>query len=76
MFGTLVFMVDGTMAVAAARDGLMVRVGEAALEDALAQPHAGESRMGRRTMKGWVLVAPEAELEPWIERGVACARGG
>jgi hypothetical protein len=63
------------MAVAAARDGRMVRVGAAAMADALAQPHVREAAMGARTMQGWVLVAPRAALEEWIERGVAHARG-
>jgi hypothetical protein len=75
MFGTLVFMVGGTMAVAAAEDGLMVRVGPQAMEEALGHPHVRPSVMGKRTMKGWVIVAPEAELEGWIERAVAQARG-
>jgi hypothetical protein len=74
MFGTLVFMVDGHMAVAAAKDGLMVRVGEAGLAEALGRPHVRVSTMGKRTMKGWVLVAPEADLAGWIEHGVAQAR--
>jgi hypothetical protein len=75
LFGTLAFTVDGSLAVAAARDGLMVRIGEAAMPAALAQPHVRESAMGARTMKGWVLVAPPADLDEWIERGVAHARG-
>jgi TfoX N-terminal domain len=76
MFGTLVFMVDGQIAVAAGQDGLMVRLGEDAVPEALTQPHVRRPTMGKRTMKGWVLVAPEAELDGWIERGVARARSG
>jgi TfoX/Sxy family transcriptional regulator of competence genes len=68
MFGTLVFMVGGSMAVAAAADGLLVRVGDAALDAALAEPDAAPARMGGRPMKGWVLVAPEADLASWIAR--------
>lgn len=71
MFGTLAFMVGGTMAVAAAEDGLLVRV----REEAPAHPQVRAATMGKRTMKGWVLVAPEADLEAWVERGVAHARG-
>jgi TfoX N-terminal domain len=71
MFGTLVFMVGGSMAVAAAADGLLVRVGPAAMHDALAQPDTAPARMGGRTMKDWVLVAPEADLAGWIARAIA-----
>ena len=46
--------------------------------DALSDPHARESRMGERVMKGWILVAPpglEDGLSAWVARGVAYARG-
>jgi hypothetical protein len=66
MFGTLGFMVDGRLAVAAAADGLLVKVGEPPLDDPLARP----ATMGSRPMKGWVLVAPEADLEAWIARAL------
>ena len=57
MFGTLAFMVDGRMAVAVAADGLLVRAG--GTDDSLARP----ARMGGRTMRGWVLLPPEADLD-------------
>jgi hypothetical protein len=50
----------------------MVRLGD--VEDALAQPHARQSMMGERPMKGFILVSQDAELAPWIARGVAYAR--
>jgi hypothetical protein len=64
MFGTLAFMVDGRLAVAAAADGLLVRAGEA--DDPLVRP----ATMGSRPMKGWVLVDPRADLEAWIARAL------
>jgi TfoX N-terminal domain len=64
MFGTLAFMVDGRLAVAVAADGLMVKAGET--DDSLARP----ATMGGRPMKGWVLAAPEADLEAWIARAL------
>jgi hypothetical protein len=70
MFGTLAFMVDGRLAVAAAADGLLVKVGDEAMDEALGQPHARAATMGSRQMKGWVLVAPQADLEAWIARVV------
>jgi hypothetical protein len=70
MFGMLAFMVDGRLAVAAAAGGLLVKADVDAPGDPLAQP----AMMGERPMKGWVLVAPEADLEAWIGR--ATASGG
>jgi hypothetical protein len=53
-------------------DELMVRLGD--IEDALAQPHVRQSMMGERPMKGIVLVSQDADLAPWIARGVSHAR--
>jgi TfoX/Sxy family transcriptional regulator of competence genes len=79
MFGGLAFLLDGNMSVGVRGDELMVRVGADGTEAALAQPHARESFMGERPMKGWILVAAEGlngedELGEWIGRGVAYAR--
>jgi len=78
MFGGLAFLLDGNMAVAIGGEDLMVRVGADGVADALARPHARESVMGERVMKGWVLVAPaglQDDLSGWVARGVAYARG-
>jgi TfoX/Sxy family transcriptional regulator of competence genes len=72
MFGGIAFMIGGNMALGVRDDELMVRLGD--VEDALAQPHARQSMMGERPMKGIVLVAQAADLGPWIARGVAHAR--
>lgn len=79
MFGGLGFLLDGNMSVGIRSDELMVRVGVEGADEALAQPHARQSYMGERAMKGWILVAPEsvagdAELGEWVRRGVAYAR--
>jgi TfoX/Sxy family transcriptional regulator of competence genes len=74
MFGGIAFMIGGNMAVGVRDDELMVRLGAADIEDALAQPHARQSMMGERPMKGFILVAQDADLGPWITRGVAYAR--
>jgi hypothetical protein len=79
MFGGVAFMLDGNLAVGLRGDELMVRVGADATADALARPHARQSYMGEREMKGWILVAPEGlggdeELADWVRRGVAYAR--
>ncbi len=79
MFGGLAFMLDGNLAVGIRGDDLMVRVGAGGTDAALAEPHARQSYMGERTMKGWILVAPEGtrgdqELAGWVRRGVDFAR--
>jgi hypothetical protein len=66
MFGTLGFMVDGRLVVAAAADGLLVRTGEPVPDDPLARP----ATMGARPMKGWALVDPRADLDAWIARAL------
>jgi TfoX/Sxy family transcriptional regulator of competence genes len=79
MFGGIAFLLDGNMSVGVRGEDLMVRVGEEGTDEALAQPHARQSYMGERAMKGWILVAPEgladdAQLDAWVGRGVAYAR--
>jgi TfoX/Sxy family transcriptional regulator of competence genes len=77
MFGGLAFLLDGNMAVSASgQGGLLVRIDPAESDKAVARPHAALMEMGGRTMEGWVRVALEgvkddAELESWVERGVA-----
>jgi TfoX/Sxy family transcriptional regulator of competence genes len=79
MFGGLAFLVGGNMSVGVRGDELMVRVGPEGAEAALEQPHARQSSMGERVMKGWIMVAPEGvrgddELDGWVRRGVEFAR--
>lgn len=78
MFGGIVFMVNGNMAVGVTGEELMVRVGKDAHEEAVAKPGARVFDMGARPMKGWVGVASEgfateAALEAWVAQGVAYA---
>lgn len=80
MFGGLAFLVDGHMAVAASgQGGLMVRVDPEDTEAVLSGPHVAPMEMRSRSIRGWIRVEPEgvrtqAQLEPWVERGVAYAR--
>lgn len=74
MFGGVAFMLDGNLAVGVRGDDLMVRVGEAGAAAALAHPHARQSYMGEREMKGWILVTPADDLADWVRRGVDYAR--
>ena len=80
MFGGLAFLVGGNMAVAASgKGGLMVRVEPDETDALLEEPHAGPFEMRGRLMQGWLRVAAEgveteADLAPWVERGVEYAR--
>jgi hypothetical protein len=57
------------------KDSLIVRVGPEEGEQALKEPHVSEFNITGRSMKGWVLVAPEGvegdeQLSGWIQRAV------
>src|SRR5918996_5322409 len=76
MFGGIVFMVNGNMAVGVSRDELMVRVGKEAHEDAISRPGARTFDMAARPMKGWVGVtregfSTEEDLASWVDWGVS-----
>jgi TfoX/Sxy family transcriptional regulator of competence genes len=78
MFGGLAFLVHGNMAAGIVKDELMVRVGPAAYDAALREPHARPMDFTKRPMKGLVYVAPpgfaeDADLARWLERGLAFA---
>jgi TfoX/Sxy family transcriptional regulator of competence genes len=80
MFGGLAFLIGGNMSVAASgQGGLMVRVPPEQTEELVAKPHAKPMVMRGREMDGWLRVDDEGvrtkrQLEPWVKRGVACAR--
>jgi TfoX/Sxy family transcriptional regulator of competence genes len=74
MFGGLAFMVNTHMAVGIHGDELMVRVGTAGYESALADG-GSPLTMGERTMAGMVGIdatraSDPATLEAWVDRGV------
>ncbi|MFJ5548019.1 TfoX/Sxy family protein [Streptomyces sp. NPDC093225] len=80
MFGCLVFLYHGNMAVGVTGDDLMVRVGPEAAPDALARPGARIFDFTGRPMRGWVVVDASALVEDgplaeWIDRGRAFAAG-
>jgi TfoX/Sxy family transcriptional regulator of competence genes len=80
MFGGLAFLLHGHMSVSASRNGgLLARIDPADTDEALARPHVTLMTMGRRTMEGWVRVAPEGlktkrELAAWVTQSVAFAK--
>lgn len=71
MFGGIAFMVNGNMSCGIVKDTLMVRVGPALYEEALARPFAREMDFTGRSMKGFVYVSPEGfesddDLSEWV----------
>jgi len=76
MFGGTCFMFNGNMLIGTSKRGLLVRVGKAAHEAAVARPHARPMEMGGRAMEGYVHVAPEGtatepDLAGWLDRALA-----
>ncbi len=76
LMGGLCFMVGGAMCCSvSARGGLLIRVGAAAHERMLDEPHVSAMKMGGRMVRGFVRVAAEgyrtdAALRKWIARGL------
>ncbi len=76
MFGGLAFMVRGHMCVGISGTKLMARVGPAAYEEALAQPHARHMDFTSKPLRGYVYVladglTDDASLHGWV---AACER--
>ncbi len=80
MFGGVAFLVGGHLAVGAStKGGLMLRVAPEQTEALLAEPRAEPFEMRGKAMLGWLRVsidgsAPDDELRPWVERGLAYVR--
>ena len=79
MFGGVGFLLYGNMLVGVWKNSLIVRLGDEQGDDALKEPHVSEFHITGRSMKGWVLVAPEGvqddeELNGWIERAMRFVR--
>lgn len=75
MVGGLSFVVNGNMCCGVNGSALMVRVGPAGREQALAEPHVRPLEMGGRPVRGFVLIDPDgfstdAELTAWVRRGL------
>ncbi|MER9963565.1 TfoX/Sxy family protein [Mesorhizobium sp. M0045] len=76
MFGGTCFMLNGNMLIGTSKRGLLVRVGKEGHAAAAARPHARPMEMGRRSMEGYVHVAPEgtateADLRGWLDLALA-----
>jgi TfoX/Sxy family transcriptional regulator of competence genes len=80
MFGGLAFLIGGNMAVAASgQGGVLVRIDPDEGEALLSEPDVEPMVMRGRPMSGWLrveadAVQTDAQLEPWVRRGVTYAR--
>ena len=75
MFGGVGFLLWGNMACGVNGDNLIVRVGPAGYDQALAQPYTRVFDMTGRPMTGWIVVEPagvasQTDLRRWIDQGV------
>ena len=72
MFGGLAFMADGHLTVGVYGDGLIARIGAAAMNEAVTEPGVRPFDMTGRPMRGIVVVAAEtlddSALRSWIAR--------
>jgi TfoX/Sxy family transcriptional regulator of competence genes len=76
LMGKLAFLVNGSMCCSVSEDSLLIRVTPAEREALLKQPSVSPMQLGKRTMRGFVRVAPgayrtSASLRKWLERGIA-----
>lgn len=75
MMGRLAFMVRGAMACTIGDDDLLVHVSPGDREALITQPNVSPMTMGKRTMSGFVRVAPaayttDAALKTWLDIGL------
>lgn len=75
MFGGLVFMLHGNMCCGVEQDRLMLRVGPAQYDAALAQPYAVVMDFTGRPLRGFIVVQPagfatDAALREWVAQAV------
>jgi TfoX/Sxy family transcriptional regulator of competence genes len=74
MFGGIVFMVGGNMAVGVINDDLMVRLDPTDAKKALTEPHVRPMDFTGRPMKGMIYVdssgtATDEDLAAWVDAG-------
>jgi len=79
MFGGVGFLLNSHMFVGIWKDSLIVRLGAAAAEGGLAEPHAREFDVTGRPMRGWLMIEPdgierESQLVGWLERAIEFVR--
>jgi TfoX/Sxy family transcriptional regulator of competence genes len=75
MVGGLSFLVNGALCCGVTSTGLMVRVGQGSIEQALAEPHVRPMEFAGRRLRAFVQIDPEGyrtdpALASWIQRAV------
>ena len=79
MFGGVGYLINGNMACGVHKLNLVVRVGPAAHDAAMNQPHTVPFDFTGRPMTGWLLVTPEGtssdeSLHNWVWKGIEFAQ--
>ena len=80
MFGGIGFILNGNMCVGVWKDFLILRLGPAKYEEALAKPHVKEFDITGKSMRGWIMVESagvedEASLKSWVQCALSFVRG-
>ena len=75
LMGGLVFMVDGNMCCGVTGASVLVRVGDAMRDSALAKPHTRPMEFGGRSPKGFIFVdakgcATDKALSNWLQQAL------
>ena len=78
MFGGLSFLIAGNMCCGVMGEDLLIRLGAATADSALADAAARPFDMGRGPSPGWVMIAPggsasDQDLAAWIQQALAFA---
>ena len=75
MFGGTGFLLNGNLAAAVSKRGLLLRVGKDRYSEALAWPGARPMEIRERTMEGYVYIDPPVPtndaLKAWLDEAVA-----
>ena len=76
MFGGVCYLLNRNMVSGVYKDFLILRLGDAEAQKALALPYVKPFDVTGRPMKGWVMVEPEGcasdeALSEWLERARA-----
>jgi TfoX/Sxy family transcriptional regulator of competence genes len=78
MFGGTGFLLNGNLAAAVSKRGLLLRVGKDRYRDALAWPGARPMEIRERAMEGYVYIDPPVPtndaLKAWLDEAVAFVR--
>ncbi len=72
MFGGLGFLLNGNICCGAWKEFLILRLGDDAARQVLAEPHARPFDITGRAMRGWAMIEPagwqdEAKLRRWVK---------